>query len=83
MSYFMLRSVKRDSKVSVCKVVVVLLSTYGPSALKTLRALASDRNRGALPLFPLYGGMVKIFLRQCHVWSSLVEDWCPPSGALI
>lgn len=56
----MLRSVKRDSKVSVCKVVVVLLSTYGPSALKTLRALASDRNRGALPLFPLYGGMVKI-----------------------
>ena len=58
----MLRSVKRDSKVSVCKVVVVLLSTYGPSALKTLRALGPDRNRGALPLFPLYGGMVKIFL---------------------
>ena len=47
----MLRSVKRDSKVSVCKVVVVLLSTYGPSALKTLRALAPDRNRGALPLW--------------------------------
>jgi hypothetical protein len=39
----MLRSVKRDSKVSVCKVVVVLLSTYGPSALKTLRVLAPDR----------------------------------------
>ena len=47
----MLRSVKRDSKVSVCKVVVVLLSTYGPSALKTLRALAPDRNRGTLPLW--------------------------------
>jgi len=79
----MLRSVKRDSKVSVCKVVVVLLSTYGPSALKTLRVLAPDRNRGALPLVLPCGGLVKIFLRQCHVWSSLVEDWCPPSGALI
>ena len=51
----MLRSVKRDSKVSVCKVVVVLLSTYGPSALKTLRALASDRNRGALWLKSSFG----------------------------
>ena len=79
----MLRSVKRDSKVSVCKVVVVLLSTYGPSALKTLRVLAPDRNRGALPLVLPCGGLVKIFLRQCHVWSSLVEDWCPPSGALL
>ena len=51
----MLRSVKRDSKVSVCKVVVVLLSTYGPSALKTLRALAPDRNRGALWLKSSFG----------------------------
>jgi hypothetical protein len=67
----MLRSVKRDSKVSVCKVVVVLLSTYGPSALKTLRALAPGRNRGAL------------WLKSSFLWSSLVEDWCPPSGALL
>jgi hypothetical protein len=68
----------------------IFIKSYGPKRMiRDLNTKPFACKANALPIELIIQGYLpsavksKILTKGCHVWSSLVEDWCPPSGALL